>query len=489
MRYIHALHVIPSFTAKLNSVRMPSIATRDCLSMKYWAFIIFFGFTVIGQVHTIETLSSAGPAPVALNPSLNETSESLRKLAALNKSLQFNQAFTLAQNLVEGHEGDTEFDFQYGIAAIETRHYDQALFAFERLVLNEKNQPRYRLELARTHFYLRNLERSEIEFNRVLKNNPPKEVKEHIYIYLLRLNDLKKSVEPRFAVSLDVSAGFDSNINSAPHNGFLPKEELVFINDVQLESDSRETQSSYWGTLFNFNNLRPLTKRSSVDIQLLASNKANTKLNQYNLIIGLVDVGYNYYMNNIHLRGAGRYKMVGLNGEPFLDTASLDVQLYYSAKNKIKYGLSTSLGLTVYDGNNTGDLNQKYVSISIFGPVKKHSWSVILLAGQDTAVKEINDFNSVKYQGISLQSTHFSGNRISYYSTLNLLKRKHDKINRALYSKLRVDTLLTVMAGWRYSYNSQISFKNDYSVSHADSTLVANTYQRNKVEFGSSYRF
>ena len=104
----------------------------------------------------------------------------LEALDVLMKRNQFPQAFELADRLVEEFEGDPDFDFKYGMAAIETQHYDQALFAFERLVIGFPDQPRYRLELARTHFYLRNLIRAEIEFHKVLKQKPPEPVVQNV---------------------------------------------------------------------------------------------------------------------------------------------------------------------------------------------------------------------------------------------------------------------------------------------------------------------
>ena len=455
--------------------------------MKYMSLIFLAVLVLDLQAADENNKSSTGaratsaPIKAALTP--------LQNLEALNKMRLFPQAFELAGRLVEKLEGDKEFDFQFGMAAVETQHYDQALFAFERLVLNQGDQPRYRLELARTHFYLRNLERSEIEFNRVLKQNPPKAVKDNVYAFLLRISDLKQSIEPRFSVSLDISAGFDSNINSATNEEFLPSEEVVFINDIRLDDESRETESGYWGTLFNLNYLRPLTKRSAIDIKLASSNKSNAELRDYDLTTALSEVGYNYYLGSVHIRGGGRYQMVGVDGDRFLDTASALFQGFYTSRNEFKFGMSANYGLTVYEDSNDGDLNQLQVSFSMASPPQKHSWAIIVMAGQDEAAEDENEFNGKVYQGITLQSTNLWGNRISYYGVLSAVDSEYDEINESLFSKLREDTSITLVAGWRYSYNAQLGFRNDYSFNDVDSTLEANTYRRSKVEFGMSYRF
>lgn len=48
---------------------------------------------------------------------------------------QFEQAYQLAISNLTEWEGDTEFDFIYGIAAIESGSPNEAVFAFERVAL------------------------------------------------------------------------------------------------------------------------------------------------------------------------------------------------------------------------------------------------------------------------------------------------------------------------------------------------------------------
>ena len=58
--------------------------------------------------------------------------ETLRELVAQG---QYQRAFELGQAAEERFEGRAEFDFHYGLAALETGHYPEAIFALERVVL------------------------------------------------------------------------------------------------------------------------------------------------------------------------------------------------------------------------------------------------------------------------------------------------------------------------------------------------------------------
>jgi len=420
------------------------------------------------------------------------TAVSLEALDVLIKHRKFEQAFVLADRLVESHEGDATFDFQYGLAAVETAHYDQALFAFERLVLSAGSQPRYRLELARTHFFLHNLERAQIEFQRVLDQHPPKEVQQNVQDFLKKIIQLQRSVEPKFNVTIDLASGFDSNINSATDKEFLPKDELVFPVDIRLSKDSRETQSAYVSTLFNVAYLRPISNATSFDVRAVGSSRLNTEVDTYDLATILVEGGfsfYNRYSGPVKWRGAGRYQNVQLNGESFLNISSVLGQAFYEHGSGIHLSAGLSLGKHTFSNNGDGDLNQTVINVSASSSPQKHSWVVALQFGQDEADKSINEFSGRSYQGLTLQSSHLWGARRSYYFLLGVMTTQYDAINIALYSELREDTAINAGFGWRHAFNKNVSIRNDFSWNSADSTLQANSYDRFKSELGVSYRF
>jgi len=423
--------------------------------------------------------------------SVQETA-GLEALDVLIKRRQYPQAYVLADRLAEDNEGEATFDFQYGLAALETAHYDQALFAFERLVLIQGDQPRYRLELARTHFFLRNLERAQIEFQRVLKQHPPKEVQQNVQGFLRKIVQLQRSVEPKFNATFDMAAGFDSNINSATDEEFLPKDELVFPVDIRLSSDSRETESSFISSLVNLSYLSPISNTSSFDVRLVGSSRVNSEVDTYDLTTLLAEAGFSFYSRYtgpIKWRSAGRYQNVQLNSDKFLNISTGLLQAFYEHGSGIHFSVGLNLGLFSYVQNQDGDLNQAVINVSMASAPQKHSWVVALQYGQDEAEESINDYSGRSYQGITLQSSHLWGKNRSFYFLLGVMDTEYDDINRALYSELREDITVNAGFGWRVSLDGHLSIRNDYSWNNADSTLQANSFERFKTELGVSYSF
>lgn len=101
---------------------------------------------------------------------------------------QFQQAFDLGTANLEAWEGDPEFDFLYGLSALEAAAPNDAVFALERVAATAPAgvlRQRARLELARAYFVTNNLTAAENLFNQVLQTNPPANVQQNIEAFLL----------------------------------------------------------------------------------------------------------------------------------------------------------------------------------------------------------------------------------------------------------------------------------------------------------------
>ncbi|GAA6134087.1 hypothetical protein NBRC116188_08760 [Oceaniserpentilla sp. 4NH20-0058] len=431
---------------------------------------------------------SAVPAAPAVTPEQTEKAR-MDALKVLIKRQQYSQAYELANRMLSEHEGLPDFDFLYGMASVESQHYDQALFAFERLVLTFPKQPRYRLELARTHFYLRNLTRAEVEFNNVLKQNPPEPVQKNVKRFMERITDLKRSVESKFMFVVDVGGGYDTNINSATSEKELPKEELIFPVDIALDDASRETGSAYWSALAHMMYIAPLTKTSAFDGRMVVSNRSNSETPIYDLTTAMGELGYSFYTGPIKWRGAGRYQFVQLDGEELLNSQSLLGQANWLLKKGANIGFGLNYGMSSYPDNSDGDITQQQFNLSYASAPEKDSWKLTLIFGTDSTDEASNKHSGKTYQGFTYQSTSLTGQRSSRYWTFSILSNEYDAINTALYTKIRKDQNATFGIGWRYNFSSHFSFRNDYSVNYNDSTLQANTYTRAKAEIGLTYNF
>ena len=131
---------------------------------------------------------------------------------------EFQQAFDLGLANLDEYEGVPQFDFFYGLAALESGNPNESVFALERVAATATNpvlRERARLELARAYFVTNNLTASENLFNLVLASNPPANVQQNIEAFLQLIEARRDSQSATFNWSIASDIGSDTNVNSA----------------------------------------------------------------------------------------------------------------------------------------------------------------------------------------------------------------------------------------------------------------------------------
>lgn len=138
------------------------------------------------------------------------------QLKQLVDAQRFEDAYQYSLNVLPDYEGDPAFDLQYGIAAIDSGHVGEGLFALERVLLVQPDNQQARLEQARGLFLLGRFEQAETLFKAVKATRPPAAVIAHIDHFLALIASNTGFPKTRFTNTVALFAGYDDNINSAP---------------------------------------------------------------------------------------------------------------------------------------------------------------------------------------------------------------------------------------------------------------------------------
>ena len=111
--------------------------------------------------------------------------------------------------------GDPAFDFLLGLAAMESREYERAVFAFERVLAVQPNNTLARAYIAQAYYEMGELETAKREFETVRKQQVPQDAQERIEGYLAAIKSAESNKVSGF---FEVGGGWDTNVNSATSN-------------------------------------------------------------------------------------------------------------------------------------------------------------------------------------------------------------------------------------------------------------------------------
>ncbi|MEA1917188.1 MAG: tetratricopeptide repeat protein, partial [Campylobacterota bacterium] len=132
-------------------------------------------------------------------------------------------------------------DFYKGRCNYETKNYEQALAAYERVLMKEPDNLRVRLELAQTYLKLNLPNEAKKEYNYVLEQEIPSNVRNNIEIQLAAI---EQSTKRNFInVTAIFGIGYDSNIE----NGTDAGQYSVFV--PQLNSNTPIKSQRQIGTM------------------------------------------------------------------------------------------------------------------------------------------------------------------------------------------------------------------------------------------------
>lgn len=125
------------------------------------------------------------------------------------------QAYELLVDYETDWSGRDGYDYLLGVAALDSGHAGEAIFSLQRLVSRRPEFAGARLDLARAYFNVGDNELARIEFDRILKEDPPANVKTAVDSYLEAIETRARAYTPSTQWFADFAAGYDSNAPAA----------------------------------------------------------------------------------------------------------------------------------------------------------------------------------------------------------------------------------------------------------------------------------
>ena len=142
----------------------------------------------------------------------------LKKAEELLRANKAQEAYDLLEPFEFDQAGELKYDYLLGLAALESGKPEKSTLVFERVLAVEPRYLGVRLDLARSYFQLGDIARASQEFQTVLAQNPPPDLRANAERYMQVIEQAKNP--RRFSLSsyIEIGGGRDSNVNSSTSN-------------------------------------------------------------------------------------------------------------------------------------------------------------------------------------------------------------------------------------------------------------------------------
>lgn len=399
-------------------------------------------------------------------------------------------AWQQAQKMQVQWEADTEFDYLYGILALENGKYNEAQFALERVTLAEPGNARARLALAKSYYKLGDEHSAIRQFEAVKAANPPDYIMRDVNHYLSGMGQGRGGSLSGF---VEGGLGHDNNINAATSGSAIANpvfDPLDVTSDPYILLNGRDGQQS---DMFNYlraglGYYQPLSTDTGLELGGMLSARNNFSSDRYD--------------NNIYRGSAGLVHVIGKNQLRATLTAQnyqrdgSDYQEYYSLSGdwtRYNFGGWTVSGAVFinqlrYDNDPLLDVNQYLANAAVQRQFGRFSHSLGLVLGDEDADHSNADYNARSFSalyydlGYQINAAHHVFGKLYYQDS-------HNEGEDPFFHQVKDDAYSQLTFGWDWRLSVPLRWRTELVYSENASDIDYYSYDRTRLQTGLRYSF
>lgn len=280
------------------------------------------------------------------------------RVAELIRTGEHQAAYDLAREQRAQHEGEPKFDFWYGLAALETGHINEAIFALERVLLTQSGSARVRLELARAYFLAGEDRRARRHFEQVLAQPPPEPVTATVERYLHAIRQRADRYTTVVTGYAEVGGGHDTNVNSATDASEID----LFGFSFQLADESREKSDEFARLGAGAELRRPLSPDTTVFLAGDFERRANAEYDEFDTRKLEARTGAVLHHDRAQTRIGLRLQQFEVGSEPYRDLIGFDLSTNWRLSSNVVLNGGAQLAQQTYDKQEARDASLAILS-------------------------------------------------------------------------------------------------------------------------------
>lgn len=397
----------------------------------------------------------------------------------LKKHIQqkdFVEGWSVAQLNANEYLGDADFDFLYGITALEQNNTELAVFAFERVVANKPKWLDAQYYLAKSYFHMKNYHAVlQLCDTLIAQPNAPKPI-------ISASTSLKKLAQKKldqqslfYQQQASLGFGYDSNINAGvdEDNIYLP-----FLNaSVVLDNSSKENSDNYLSLNYLLSGSKALTQKSKLVFFTQANIHQFLQETDYNRITLDGSINYLQQFDDFDASVGVNIKPLWFAGDYYRTQASVNGGIKKRLAGDFLLSGDVSLGKTKNNLNDKLDTNDLVLSVS--GQYFTGNWrhtAAFNYSEEDSQSAE-TAHNSSKTDAIHLNSLWVINQDWLMSGAINWQRQKYSG-EHPFYFTQRVDDMWSLTTMVQFKASNTLSYRFNGSYQDKDSNLSLFSYQR-----------
>ena len=395
-------------------------------------------------------------------------------------------AYSLLNPRLNEMAGQPDFDYLYGLAAMDTNHPAEAVFAFERVLDVNPEHVDARAELAKAYFLLGENDAARYEFRIVRESSIPEGVQIAVDRYLSAIEAGFESNRTQADFYLNGGFGYDSNINSATDDSTVAIPALGNLV-LALSRQSCEIRSGFisFGGGFRVSTpIRPDLKFFwGADV-----NKRNTpKDTDFSTRIANGSFGFEYLRGKNQFRLAAQLQKFHININQTLNDGNSNrtlsggvLEWKHTLNDRNQFAAFSQWTMFRYDGQAVRDVNQISGGVGWTHVMDRKGNPVItagVFGGNDNELRNSRKDLGRDFVGVRVGGQMTLSSKNVLYGNVNYQHSRYGARD-PLFLTRRDDDFVSMSLGVVHTFNKDLTVRPDLSYINNDSSLPINDFDR-----------
>ena len=403
----------------------------------------------------------------------------LSKASELIKSNDFKAAYQLLEPLESERSGNIDYDYLFGVAAVESGNVTRGVFALERVLATNPNHLDARAEIAKAYFKLGESDTSKTEFQTILKQNPSKETSVAIEKYMSAI-DKALGLTTTFAAYLDIGVGFDSNINSATSSSAINLAPTFIAPRLVLPSGAQEQSSKYMSLAGGASFRQPITENLAVVGGVQGQNRTNWNESQFDPSFIDYNLGLTYKKHIDSFTAALQGNTYDIDGERFRRSYGAIGQWQRDLDDRNQVSLYAQYAKLSYPSSNVRDADRYIVGggwAHVFAGDKSPVLFLSPYAGKENTEDSAFDFLSNSIYGFRAGGQLSMNPKLVAYAGTSYEYRDYDGRD-PIFGETRRDNQYDFNIGLRYLPGHKWTIRPQFSYLRNNSNTTIFDFDR-----------
>lgn len=410
-----------------------------------------------------------------------------RLLQKLVKQNDFVTAWQLAQKYSDEYLGDEDFDFLYGLSALNTDNLELAVFAFERVVTNKPNWLDSQYYLAVAYFKIANYQGTITLAEKITKQEHATEKLAFSARNLQQMAEKKLAEQSLyFHQFANVSVGHDSNINAGidEENIYLP----FLGQNIALSEASKENSDNYMSLNYHINGSKALNQKSKILFSSQVNHHHFITESDFNRTSFAASADYWQEFNAFNVSVGVKVQPLWFDGSYYRNQMNINAEIEKQLNQQWLITGRLAVGKTKNNENDTLSTDDLSVSLNSQYIIGRWRQSLSYTYLEEMSKESVNEHISKKSSVVSYNNIWLFSPKWIASGALSWQHQAYQDLHPFYFTK-RVDDMWLVSAMLQFQHSKEISYRLNINVQEKDSNLALFSYQRVDIGLTANLSF